>query len=60
MIIRAWVEVESAEPLRAHVRVTDDLSTGIEHTSTVARAIDVRELIDQWLRRVVAAGTADE
>lgn len=60
MIIRAWVEIDSPEPLRAHIRVTDDLSNGIESTVTVARSIEVRELIDEWLQRVLDAGNRDE
>lgn len=56
LIIRAWVEGDSAEPLRAHLRMTDDISQGIERTVTVARVADVGDLIDEWLQGVVDAG----
>jgi hypothetical protein len=55
LIIRAWVEGGSAEPLRAHVRVTDDISTGMERslTLTLDQPAAVGELVDTWLQGVL-------
>lgn len=52
LIIRAWVEAGSTEPLRAHVRVADDISAGIDRTLTLVEADRVRELVDVWLQGI--------
>jgi hypothetical protein len=57
LIIRAWLEGESTQPLRAHVRVTDDVSTGIQRTVTLAQPDRVSELVDSWLRGILALPT---
>lgn len=49
LIIRAWVEQGSSEPLRAHVRLSTDVSTGIERTMTFARAEAVCATVQEWL-----------
>ena len=49
LIIRAWVEAESSEPLRAHVKITSDISAGIEQSLTLARPDEVREVVSVWL-----------
>jgi hypothetical protein len=59
LIIRAWVEEGSAEPLRAHLRVTDDVSTGIEHTLTLVQPDTIGELVDAWLRGMTGAAGVD-
>ena len=53
LIIRAWVEKGSAEPLRADVRATTDLSAGIERSMTFARAEEVRATVEAWLADVL-------
>ncbi len=53
MIIRAWVEIGSAEPLRAHLRVTSDISTGIEHSVTLVRSDAVHQALDDWLEELL-------
>ena len=53
LIIRAWVEPGSSEPLRAHIRVSTDVSAGIERTVTLARPADVCDLVQQWLNDIV-------
>jgi len=55
LIIRAWVEEGSAEPLRAHVRLTGDISTGIERTVTLAHLDEVHNAVDTWIRDILAA-----
>ena len=55
LIIRAWVEEGSLEPLRAQVRVTGDISSGIERTVALAHSDTVMELVDDWLQEIVGA-----
>jgi hypothetical protein len=55
LIIRAWLEPGSTEPLRAHIRVTSDISTGIERTVALAESDTVMELVDEWLQAMVEA-----
>jgi hypothetical protein len=55
LIIRAWVEDGSGEPLRAHVRITGDVSKGIQRTFTVVTAAEVAEVVDAWLEDVLGA-----
>jgi hypothetical protein len=60
LIIRAWLEPLSEEPLRAQLRMTADVSMGIERTVTLARADDVCAAVRQWLAAVVGdAGRPD-
>jgi hypothetical protein len=49
LVIRAWVEEGSTEPLRAQIRVTGDVSTGIERSLTLVQSDTVSELVDTWL-----------
>ena len=49
LIIRAWVEEGSSEPLRAIVRSTTDIAAGIEHTLTLACAEEVGATVQKWL-----------
>jgi len=53
MIIRAWVEEGSSEPLRAGIRCTTDASVGFRRTLTVARTEDVHAVLGEWLAAVV-------
>lgn len=54
LIIRVSVEHGSAEPLRAHIRLTTDVCTGFERTLTVARTDEVLATVDQWLGDMLA------
>ena len=56
LIIRAWLEPGSTEPLRAQIRVTNDISGGIEQTVALAKSDTVMELVDEWLQGIVEAG----
>ncbi|MDQ6727031.1 MAG: hypothetical protein M3066_12820 [Actinomycetota bacterium] len=49
LIIRAWVEEGSAEPLRAHIRLSTDISSGVERTFTLTRTDSVRAAVGEWL-----------
>ena len=56
MIIRAWVEHGSSEPLRAQIRVTTDVSAGIQRTLALATAEDVSATVSEWLNGIVRDG----
>jgi len=49
LIIRAWTEPGSSAPLRAEVRLSTDISTGIERTVTLTRAEAVCATVQEWL-----------
>ncbi len=49
LIIRTWIEQGSPEPLRAHIRVSTDVSAGFERTVTLLRAEDVCAAVQAWL-----------
>jgi hypothetical protein len=49
LIIRAWIEEGSAEPLRAQVRLTADVASGFEATSTLADADAICAMVRAWL-----------
>ena len=49
MIIRAWVEPDSARPLRAHLRFTTDVSTAFDSEVTLAEIEDVSSSVQMWL-----------
>ena len=58
LIIRAWVEEGSDERLRAEVRITNDVSAGIQRTVTLARPEEVRAAVDAWLAGVLGASVS--
>jgi len=49
LIIRTYLETDSSSPLRAEVRLTNDVSAGIERTLTLADSDVVVELVRAWL-----------
>ena len=49
LIIRAWIEAGSSKSLRAHVRLTSDVSAGIERTLTLTQPDDVGTTVQEWL-----------
>ncbi|MGI9021843.1 MAG: hypothetical protein ACR2HV_01170 [Acidimicrobiales bacterium] len=54
LIIRAWVEEGSSDPLRALVRVSTDVSGGFERTFTSARPEEVCAAVTEWLADMVS------
>ncbi len=54
MIIRAWVEQGSSEPLRAQVRIVTDTSARLERTLTLSRTEAVCATVGEWLADVLA------
>jgi hypothetical protein len=61
LIIRAWIEEGSSEPLRAQIRVSTDVSAGFERTLTLARTEDVSTAVQEWLADMLneSSGTTD-
>jgi hypothetical protein len=49
LIIRAWVEPGSTQPLRAHIRIATDVSAGVERTLTLAQPDEVGATVQEWL-----------
>jgi hypothetical protein len=58
LIIRAWIEEGSTEPLRAHIRLTTDVSGGFEQTMTLSQVPEVCEAVETWLGNVLSASAA--
>jgi hypothetical protein len=60
LIIRAYVERDSSAPLRAEIRLTSDVSAGIERTLVLADADVVATVVRTWLADILngpAAGS---
>lgn len=53
LIIRAWVEPGSAAPLRAQIRLTDDVDTGLEQALTLTSPEEAGALVDAWLQGIL-------
>ena len=49
LIIRAWAEPGSSSPLRAQLRLTTDVSAGLERSETLTQADAVVEVVRAWL-----------
>lgn len=54
VIIRAWVDQESSEPLRAQVRFSRDVSAGFDRTLAFTRAENVAAVVQEWLTGMVS------
>ena len=52
LIIRAWTEPGSSDPLRAEVSLTTDVSTGLHHVLTLCHPDDVTSVVSAWLAEV--------
>jgi hypothetical protein len=50
LIIRAWTEPGSTDPLRAQVRHTTDVEAGFDRVVTFCRPDDVTALVSAWLK----------
>jgi hypothetical protein len=59
LIIRAWIEQDSAEPLRAQLRLTTDVASGLEPPLNLTSEGRVSEVVLAWLAAVRADGTLD-
>jgi hypothetical protein len=56
MIIRAWVEQGSSQPLRARIRFTTDVGAGLERELTLADVPGVSAAVELWLQDVLLNG----
>ena len=57
LLIRAWVEQGSAEPLRARVQATVGLPPSpVPSDDVVAGVSGIVEVVEAWLHRILASG----
>ena len=49
LIIRAWAEPGSSSPLRAQIRLTTDVSLGVERSETITEVDAAIEIVQDWL-----------
>jgi hypothetical protein len=59
LTIRAWREEGSANPLRAEIRLTRDVSLGFQAARTVAHTEGVVEAVQTFLEGVLSSSTRD-
>jgi hypothetical protein len=52
LIIRAWLEPGSSEPLRARLRLSTDVSSGFDRSVTVTNAKAVAGIVEAWLAKI--------
>jgi len=55
LIIRAWIEPASSSPLRARIRLTTDVATGLEGELTFADVQSICTAVESWLQDVFEA-----
>ena len=53
LVIRARLEVDSLRPLRAEIRLTTDVSRGIESTVNLSDPESVTAAVGAWLQGVL-------
>jgi hypothetical protein len=58
LVIRVWIEEGSPEPLRAHIRLTTDVSSGFEDSMTLSQVPAVCEAVETWLGNVLSGPAA--
>ena len=54
LIIRTWAEPGSSSPLRVQIRLTTDVSLGVERRKTITTADAAIEIVQIWLREMAA------
>jgi len=59
LIIRAYLETGSPSPLRAEIRLTSDVSAGIERTFTLVDRDRVSEVVRLWLDEILDTPDAE-
>lgn len=52
LIIRAWAEPGSSSPLRVQIRLTTDVSLGVERSETITEADAAIEIVRIWLHKM--------
>jgi hypothetical protein len=59
LTIRAWCEEGSQHPLRAEIRLADDVAFGFRSTLTLVHADEVVDAVRDFLDRVVCPSLDD-
>jgi hypothetical protein len=54
LIIRARCEEKSSQPLRAHIRLTTDITSGFEASMTLTQVRAVGKTVETWLDDILA------
>jgi len=54
LIIRTWAELGSSSPMRIQVRLTTDVSLGVERSETVTEADAAIQIVQIWLQEMAA------
>jgi hypothetical protein len=54
LVIRVWLEQGSQQPLRAQIRLTTDVSTGLERAMTLTEVDAACEAVRSWLEQMLA------
>ena len=60
LIIRAWIEPGSSSPLRAQIRLTTDVSGGLDRSLSVAQEETVVEAVQAWLSQMLTGSHGAE
>lgn len=60
LIMRAWMEEGSSEPLRVHLRLTTDVSKGFQRTMNFSDAEAASAAVLGWLTDMMADRTSPE
>lgn len=60
LIVRAWTEPGSSEPLRAHIRLTTDVAAGFQRTLTASHADAVCATVREWLAEILQDCTLND
>jgi len=58
LIIRAWIEEGSSEPLRARIRLTTDVSSGFQQDMTLSQVPAVCEAVETWLGDMLSGSSS--
>lgn len=55
LIIRARCEENSSQPLRAHIRLTTDTSSGFQASMTLTQVTAVTKIVETWLNNILTS-----
>ena len=60
MILRAWVEPGSHQPLRVRIRLTTDVSKDFQRTMTIRDVEAVCPIVEGWLMDILSEANSPE
>ena len=55
LIIQARCEETSSQPLRAHLRLTTEISSGLEASMTLTQVAPVGTIVETWLNNLLTS-----